>query len=347
VSRQNELAEPSRAALGTAVPSAIGLVPRPRTAAPRARSAAGPLGSTWDTGAAAGWPLAEPVDWDRDWAAARPSAATADLDDEYFDVLELPHDTCADDTDAAGDVPARGVAHDDDGTDAEATPARRPRRLPATPRRRPALLLAAAVVGALIAIAGGGQGGQGGSAGDPTASGLDYGLGLEEPSFSGGVDAADARGEISQAEAQARLGEIAASRAARQPAFVLPTQGRLTTCFCTRWGTMHWGIDLAAPLGTPIVAATDGVVLRAGPASGYGNAIYIQDADGNVEIYGHMRYLFVHAGDVVSAGDTIAKVGSEGQSTGPHLHFEIHKGGMNGKPTDPQAWLSERGITIG
>ena len=57
-----------------------------------------------------------------------------------------------------------------------------------------------------------------------------------------------------------------------------------------RWGTMNWGIDLAAPRGTPIYAAADGVVLRAGPATGYGNAVYIQDTDGNVEIYGHMRY---------------------------------------------------------
>jgi murein DD-endopeptidase MepM/ murein hydrolase activator NlpD len=114
-----------------------------------------------------------------------------------------------------------------------------------------------------------------------------------------------------------------------------------------RWGTMHWGIDLAAPLGTPILAATDGVVLRAGPASGYGNAVYIQDADGNVEIYGHMRYYNVRAGDIVHAGDQIAKVGSEGQSTGPHLHFQIDRGGMTGRPTDPQKWLADRGIVVG
>ena len=84
---------------------------------------------------------------------------------------------------------------------------------------------------------------------------------------------------------------------------MLPTHGVLTTCFCMRWGQMHYGIDLAAPLGTPIVAATDGVVLRAGPASGFGNAIYIQDADGNVQVYGHMRYYRVHAGEIVHAGD--------------------------------------------
>ncbi len=253
-------------------------------------------------------------------------------------------------------VPAPRAAADDtaDEVDGAAEPAAEPgpaadqprsgrsRRLPAAPGRKPALLLVAVVVGALIAALPLGTGSDQVSA----ASGLDYGLGMEADSgFAGGVDLAGARGEISQAEAEARLNEIAASRAARQPKFVLPTQGRLTTCFCMRWGSMHWGLDLAAPLGTPILAAADGVVLRAGAASGYGKAIYVQDADGDVHVYGHMRYLNVEAGDVVSAGDLIAKVGSEGQSTGPHLHYEIHQGGINGKPTDPADWLAARGIT--
>jgi murein DD-endopeptidase MepM/ murein hydrolase activator NlpD len=233
-----------------------------------------------------------------------------------------------------------GTAAADDTADADRTPRR---RLPSAPGRKPALLLAALVIGALIAaLPLGSSSGQA-----STASALDYGLGMEaDTGFAGGVDLAGARGEISQAEAAARLNEIAASRAARQPKFFLPTQGRLTTCFCMRWGSMHWGLDLAAPLGTPILAAADGVVLRAGAASGYGKAVYIQDADGDVHVYGHMRYLYVEAGDVVSAGDLIAKVGSEGQSTGPHLHYEIHKGGINGKPTDPEDWLGARGITI-
>jgi murein DD-endopeptidase MepM/ murein hydrolase activator NlpD len=255
-------------------------------------------------------------------------------------------------------VPAPRVAADDatdplgDDVASRAEPAGEPptapplsarNRLPQAPGRKPALLLAAVVVGALIAALPLGTG----SDRAPAASGLDYGLGMEvDTGFAGGVDLAGARGEISRAEAEARLNEIAASRAARQPEFVLPTQGRLTTCFCMRWGSMHWGLDLAAPLGTPILAAADGVVLRAGAASGYGKAIYIQDSDGDVHVYGHMRFLHVEAGDVVSAGDLIAKVGSEGQSTGPHLHYEIHQGGINGKPTNPATWLAARGITI-
>jgi murein DD-endopeptidase MepM/ murein hydrolase activator NlpD len=226
-----------------------------------------------------------------------------------------------------------------DGTVPAAT---RRRRVPQPPGRRAPLWFAALVAGALLAagltVFAGPTGGTANS---------DYGLGADaQLDLTSEVDDAGVRRSITAAEAQARLGELAASRAARAPKTVLPAQGRLTTCYCMRWGQMHWGIDLAAPLGTPIYAATDGVVLRAGPATGFGNAVYIQDADGNVHIYGHMRYYSVHAGDVVHAGDQIAKVGSQGQSTGPHLHYEIHRGGMQGRPMNPQDWLSQHGVEV-
>jgi murein DD-endopeptidase MepM/ murein hydrolase activator NlpD len=163
---------------------------------------------------------------------------------------------------------------------------------------------------------------------------------------------------ITEVEAQARLAEVAASRARRAaaaaaaaeeaaPEAVMPIHGALmTTCFCMRWGVMHWGVDLAAPKLTPEYAAEDGVVLRAGAASGFGQAVYILGASGDVTVYGHMEKIMVAAGDVVTAGDTIALEGSRGQSTGPHLHFEVHQGGMNGKRIDPVAWLRERGVDI-
>ncbi len=221
---------------------------------------------------------------------------------------------------------------------------RRPRlRLPHPPGRRAPLWFAALVAGAVLAAVPGLTGGQAAMTG--TAS--DYGLGVAaDLALSGGIDDAGVRRSITEAEAQARLGELAASRAAREPKTVLPTQGRLTTCYCMRWGQMHSGLDLAAPLGTAIYAAADGVVLRAGRASGFGNAVYIQDADGNVHIYGHMRYYDVAAGDLVHAGDQIAKVGNEGYSTGPHLHYEIHRGDMHGRPLDPEEWLNDRGVAI-
>ena len=226
--------------------------------------------------------------------------------------------------------------------EAAAPPPRR-RRLPHPPGRRAPLWFAALVAGALLAAAPTVLGSPAGA----SSVASDYGLGAaSELGLTSEVDDAGVRRSITEAEAQARLGELAASRAARAPKTVLPTQGRLTTCYCMRWGQMHWGIDLAAPLGTPIYAAADGVVLRAGAASGFGNAVYIQDADGNVHIYGHMRYYSVRAGDVVHAGDQIAKVGNQGQSTGPHLHYEIHRGGIEGRPMNPQTYLHDHGIEV-
>jgi len=243
---------------------------------------------------------------------------------------------------ARADVPAPVPA-----TDVEAespAPARpRRRRVPHPPGRRAHLWFAALVAGAVLAAVPGLTG----SSDELTGTASDYGLGVAaDLALSGGIDDAGVRRSITEAEARARLGELAASRAARAPKTVLPTQGRLTTCFCMRWGQMHYGLDLAGPLGTPIYAASDGVVLKAGRASGFGNAVYIQDADGNVHIYGHMRYYDVAAGDLVHAGDQIAKVGNEGYSTGPHLHYEIHRGGLEGRPLDPQDWLAEHGVEI-
>ncbi len=225
-------------------------------------------------------------------------------------------------------------------TDAGARPRRRlplaGRGLPQPPGRRAPLWLAALVAGALLAA---------GPAflGEPEAVAVDASdFGLGEASFDDLNDGEVRRG-ITEAEARARLDELAASRAAREPKFVVPvTDYRLTTCYCPRWGQMHYGWDMAAPLGTPIYSATDGVVVDAGPASGFGNAVLVQDADGNVHIYGHMRYYSVQAGQLVHAGDQIATVGNEGYSTGAHLHWEIHEGGRDGRPIDPEGWLSAR-----
>jgi murein DD-endopeptidase MepM/ murein hydrolase activator NlpD len=90
----------------------------------------------------------------------------------------------------------------------------------------------------------------------------------------------------------------------------------------------------------------DGVVLKAGPASGFGQAVYIQHANGDVTVYGHMEKILVTAGQVVKAGDTIALLGANGQSTGPHLHFEVHQGGIQGQKVDPIPWLQARGVQV-
>jgi murein DD-endopeptidase MepM/ murein hydrolase activator NlpD len=97
---------------------------------------------------------------------------------------------------------------------------------------------------------------------------------------------------------------------------------------------------------TPEMAVMDGVVLEAGPASGFGLAVYIQHENGDVTVYGHMDEILVEPGQYVEAGETIALLGNRGQSTAPHLHFEVHQGGEEGKRVDPIAWLRERGVSI-
>ncbi len=129
--------------------------------------------------------------------------------------------------------------------------------------------------------------------------------------------------------------------------YVLPAAGRTSSCFGGRWGTTHYGVDIAAPIGTPIYAATSGIVQRAGAATGFGQAVYIRGDDGAVTVYGHVNQYFVRAGERVSAGEQVAEVGNRGQSTGPHLHFEVHPGGaMYGGQINPVPWMAARGVTI-
>ena len=122
--------------------------------------------------------------------------------------------------------------------------------------------------------------------------------------------------------------------------WVRPANGPLTSPFGYRWGRLHKGIDIGAGYGSPIYAATDGVIEYAGPQSGYGQVIFIRDWDGTETVYGHMS-AYVKRSGVVHAGDLIAKVGSAGDATGPHLHFEVRIGGQ---PIDPRPFLAKRHI---
>lgn len=120
--------------------------------------------------------------------------------------------------------------------------------------------------------------------------------------------------------------------------FIWPAQGMLTSGYGWRWGRMHKGIDIAAPVGTPIVAAAGGVVSYAGwNSGGYGNLVEIQHPDGSVTLYAHNSRILVQEGQRVSQGQRIADMGSTGYSTGPHLHFEIHPSGQGA--VNPMAYL--------
>ena len=297
---------------------------------------------------------------------ARPSDTTAPDEPRLAEVGDL--------ADLAGRAEATARAGLAEASEVAAVPlvaGGRPRRhrtlgVP-LPTRRPAAYLAAALVGATgfgLFVAG-----------DPTAR-ADATDVAERSSVSVaeelGLDV-ESQPAIPEADAAVRLGELAASRSARQaeqaaaahaqaeadrlaaeaiaeaarPEAVLPVEGaRLTSGFGSRWGTVHAGIDLAAPMRAPERAAMDGVVLEAGPASGYGLVVYLQHENGDVTVYGHMDEILVTPGQVVRAGDTIALLGNRGQSTGPHLHFEVRLGGLGGEKVDPVPYLRERGVHI-
>jgi murein DD-endopeptidase MepM/ murein hydrolase activator NlpD len=103
----------------------------------------------------------------------------------------------------------------------------------------------------------------------------------------------------------------------------------------------HSGVDVGAPEGTPILAASDGVVRRVGPRGGYGFAVEIDHGGGMTTLYGHASELMVEEGATVKKGQAIAKVGHTGMATGAHLHFEVRQ---SGKPVDPSQVLKAYGV---
>ncbi|MDQ1740681.1 MAG: hypothetical protein QOE53_2333 [Pseudonocardiales bacterium] len=129
--------------------------------------------------------------------------------------------------------------------------------------------------------------------------------------------------------------------------WVRPSAGGESSCFCMRWGVMHDGIDLAGPLGSPILAVGDGVVVEAGPAAGFGLWVAIRHANGDYSIYGHMYQYYVTVGQHVRAGQHIADIGANGRSTGPHLHFGVAHSRPTGPYIDPVPWLKARGVDVG
>lgn len=121
--------------------------------------------------------------------------------------------------------------------------------------------------------------------------------------------------------------------------FVRPVSGyTFTSAFKWRWGRLHSGVDLAVPEGTPVRASDNGkVILAENSGDGYGNYIILDHGNGFKTLYGHNSALCVSVGDIVSQGDLIAYSGSTGNSTGPHLHFEIH---LDDEKVDPERFLS-------
>lgn len=126
--------------------------------------------------------------------------------------------------------------------------------------------------------------------------------------------------------------------AAERLPFAMPVTDsfRFTSPFGMRWGRLHAGTDFAAPVGTPVFATADGVVIEAGWSSGYGRLIKIQHEFGIETRFAHLNAIRVEVGQRVSRGERIGDMGNSGRSTGPHLHYEVHVGG---EPVNPMIYI--------
>lgn len=126
---------------------------------------------------------------------------------------------------------------------------------------------------------------------------------------------------------------------------IWPSKGRLTSSFGVRNSPFqrgvdfHRGVDIAAPIGTPVYAPAKGVVAFAGVQGGYGNVIFIKHRGGISTRYGHLNKMFVKEGQKVERGELIGHIGNTGRSTGPHLHYEVRVGGVS---VNPQKYIVGR-----
>lgn len=111
-----------------------------------------------------------------------------------------------------------------------------------------------------------------------------------------------------------------------------PVAGQITSKFGPRRGSFHDGLDISAPLGTPILAAANGEVIYSGALRGYGNLVILRHRGGYATIYAHTQKNLVREGEAVRRGQVIARVGQTGRASGPHLHFEVRKDNLAQNP---------------
>jgi len=163
----------------------------------------------------------------------------------------------------------------------------------------------------------------------------------DEVSESQALQAASAQlaAQIAQAERQAgsvSSGASSPSEPVPSSGFIWPVSGPITSPFGMRWGTLHPGIDIGVPSGTPVHAAASGTVIWCGWMSGYGNLVMIDHHNGLVTLYGHNTSVAVSCNENVSQGQVVSYSGCTGFCTGPHVHFEVR---VHGAPVDPLGYL--------
>ncbi|MFF5935387.1 M23 family metallopeptidase [Streptomyces sp. NPDC012508] len=169
------------------------------------------------------------------------------------------------------------------------------------------------------------------------------------------VKAAVAKQAAAKKATVAKAVKAAPVAAKKAPSWVKPVGGYTLTASFNQGGAMwahkHSGQDFAVPVGTPVKAAGAGTVVKAGPNGGgdgpaYGNAIVVKHANGKYSQYAHLSKINVHLGQKVGAGQKIALSGNTGNSSGPHLHFEIRTTPNYGSALNPAAFLRSVGVTI-
>ena len=154
------------------------------------------------------------------------------------------------------------------------------------------------------------------------------------PSGTGGSTAPSTGGGSTPAPSPAPAPPPPASRPGR---LAWPCAGTVTSEYGQRWGRLHAGMDISAPIGTPIVAAAGGTVIFAGwNGGGYGNLVVIDHGGGLSTAYAHQSQVATSVGQRVGTGQVVGYVGSTGSSTGPHLHFETR---VNGSAVNPRQYL--------
>jgi murein DD-endopeptidase MepM/ murein hydrolase activator NlpD len=153
------------------------------------------------------------------------------------------------------------------------------------------------------------------------------------------IDALQAQSAAVAAKIQAAQAQSSSSSSppsANPGGYQWPVSGPVTSPFGWRWGRMHEGIDIAVPSGTPVHASAAGTVIYASWMSGYGNFVIVDHGGGIATAYGHNTSIAVAVGQHVDQGSVIAYSGSTGNSTGPHVHFEVR---VNGAAVDPLGYL--------
>ncbi|MCX4782735.1 M23 family metallopeptidase [Streptomyces sp. NBC_01264] len=172
---------------------------------------------------------------------------------------------------------------------------------------------------------------------------------------SGSSTSADSSDSSDGGAAPARKAPVAKAPAKQQSGststgFVAPVGGGTSTAYKTAgsmWSSgYHTGVDFAASSGTTVKAVGAGTVVSAGWSGSYGNEVVIRHADGKYSQYAHLSQLSVSSGQSVTGGQSIGLSGSTGNSTGPHLHFEIRTGPSYGSDIDPLAYLRSKGVSI-